>query len=64
MGTEFDIKKVYAHEWSKEKLIKLLENCYDGKFQVIFLPTDKDKADILIRDVTQNESETEEKNGN
>ena len=51
MSKEFDLKKIYTQVLSKEKLIEVIRNTFNKKFQVIFLPIEKDKADILIRDI-------------
>ena len=51
MSTKFDLKKVYTHEWTKEKLIEFISHCYDKKFKVVILPTTKTSADILIQDI-------------
>jgi len=46
---EFDLDMIYAKKYSKEKIIKLIDNCSDKEFIVIFLPRDKQNSDILIR---------------
>ena len=49
MGSEFDLEQIYTKVLSKERVVELINKCYDKEFIVIFLPRTKDNADILIR---------------
>lgn len=49
MAEEFDLDKTYTKILTKEELVELINNSYDEKFVVCFLPRAKDNADILIR---------------
>ena len=60
MATEFDLKRVYVHEWTKEELIEYIQHSYDEKFKVVILPTSKDSADILIQDIEENKFKEKE----
>jgi hypothetical protein len=51
MSSEFDLNKIYSKIYSKEEVIKMIKRAYDEKFMVVILPTDKDKADIILRSV-------------
>lgn len=51
MVKEFDLNKIYHAIWSKKKLLKWIKVSLDKEFQIILLPTSKNSADILIRDV-------------
>ena len=49
--SEFDLNKIYSIIWSKNRLIKYIKHALEKEFQVILLPTSKNGADILIRDI-------------
>ena len=51
MGTKFDLKRIYWHEWTPKKIGKMISHILDKKVQVIIMPTTKDKCDFIIRDV-------------
>ena len=52
MANGFDVNKIYAKEYSKNRVIKLIKNCYDKKFMVVFMPRSENNADIVIRSLT------------
>ena len=57
MGNKFDLKKVYTKIMFKKQLLNIIERTKEKKFQVIFLPTSKNSADILIRDIQETKGE-------
>jgi len=45
----FDLDEIYTQVYTKEKLLKCINACYDKEFIVTFLPRNENNADILIR---------------
>ena len=49
MKAEFDLKKVYVKDLTPLEIAEIIAEFNDKKLRVYFIPTDKDKADVLIK---------------
>ena len=53
LRNNFDVGRIYWHEWTPTKILEVISKIQDKQVQVIILPTSRETCDFIIRDIPQ-----------